>query len=151
MTLQHSLILYIHNIILTDQLSRRLSLASTLKTELTVLSQHDYLRNTLYSFTPAQYSFCIFSRLRNRHNMASSVARGLIHSSKEVYRWRAGLSIWARLLTVALRFEGSFCICCMLLSQQSPCPMANQHWLSATLVFGWLQIVSSMRVTLQRF
>ena len=47
MTVHHSLILYEHNIIPTDQLSRRLSLALTLRTELTVLCQYDYFSNTL--------------------------------------------------------------------------------------------------------
>ncbi len=46
MTLQHSLIFDEHNIILTDQLSCCLSLALTLATQMTVLSQHDYLRDT---------------------------------------------------------------------------------------------------------
>jgi len=41
------------NLILTDQLSRRLSLALTLRTELTVFSQHDHLWNTLYKLTAA--------------------------------------------------------------------------------------------------
>ncbi len=39
-----------HNLIWL--LNRRLSLALTLRTELTVLSQHDYLWNTLYSCKP---------------------------------------------------------------------------------------------------
>ena len=49
MTQHHSLILYKYSIILTDQLSRWLSLATTMRTELAVLFQHDYLGNTLYS------------------------------------------------------------------------------------------------------
>lgn len=50
MTVQHSLILSEHSTFITiDQLSRWL--ATVLRTELTVLSQHDYLRNTLDNFT----------------------------------------------------------------------------------------------------
>ena len=44
---------------MTDQLRWRLSLATTLRTELTVLSQHDYLWNSLYcrllAFTSARF------------------------------------------------------------------------------------------------
>ena len=49
MTVQHSLILAEHSTFITiDQLSRWLA------TILTVLSQHDYLRNTLDNFTSQQ-------------------------------------------------------------------------------------------------
>ena len=60
MTLRNSLILYEHNMIRADQLSCWLSRASTLRTELTVLPQHGYLWNRLYSFAHCCCRLCEF-------------------------------------------------------------------------------------------
>ncbi len=100
MTLQHSLILYIHNIILTDQLSRRLSLASTLKTELTVLSQHDYLRNTLHIFTPVQCSFCIFQ-------VEEQTQYGIISSKGSYIFFKRGLPVESKSIHLSETFDCS--------------------------------------------